>query len=80
MAPSKYVEYSVRTSGINNLHFKHILFDDLTGATKPIEQLITRYLESLDDEQTTRAPPAENILENYYLGQTCDEETLQKVT
>ncbi|CAI2351307.1 unnamed protein product [Caenorhabditis sp. 36 PRJEB53466] len=78
VSPSQFVEYSVRTSGINNIHFKHILFDDLSGATRPIDELINRYLDELPDGES-KVPSAEELLKEHFEELGNENETLQKV-
>ncbi|CDH92980.1 RING-type domain-containing protein [Caenorhabditis elegans] len=62
---SKFIEYSVRTSGINNIHFKHIMFDELSGITKPIEAMVGKYLEKLPDGEAG-IPSVEEFMNEYY--------------
>ncbi|CAI5449567.1 unnamed protein product [Caenorhabditis angaria] len=45
--PASLLEYSVKTSGINNTHFKQILFDDLSKATDPLRSLIDSFIEKI---------------------------------
>ncbi|ULT96531.1 hypothetical protein L3Y34_004835 [Caenorhabditis briggsae] len=79
VAPFKFIEYSVRTSGINNTHFKHIMFDDLSGAIKPIEDLITKKLDSLPDIESTSIPTTEDFMRDYYADMKLDQELLTKL-
>ncbi|EGT46939.1 hypothetical protein CAEBREN_30509 [Caenorhabditis brenneri] len=80
VSPSKFIEYSVRTSGINNTHFKHILFDDLSGAIKPIDDLLTKYLDQLPDIESTSVPTTEDFLKDFYSDIKIDQEVMTKVS
>ncbi|PIC35305.1 hypothetical protein B9Z55_014701 [Caenorhabditis nigoni] len=79
VAPFKFIEYSVRTSGINNTHFKHIMFDDLSGAIKPIEDLITKKLDSLPDIESTSIPTTDDFMRDYYADMQLDQDLLTKL-
>ncbi|EFO93033.1 hypothetical protein CRE_10207 [Caenorhabditis remanei] len=76
---SKFIEYSVRTSGINNTHFKHILFDDLSGAINPIENSIMKCLDDSPDSESTSIPTADDFLKEFYSEVKVDQSILAKV-
>uniref|UniRef100_K7HYX8 MADF domain-containing protein n=1 Tax=Caenorhabditis japonica TaxID=281687 RepID=K7HYX8_CAEJA len=76
---SKFIEYSVRTSGINNLHYKHIMFDDLGGAIAPIHHMVLNYLDGISDVDGRILPTTEDLKKGFYENEQVDKELLQKI-
>ncbi|CAB3409408.1 unnamed protein product [Caenorhabditis bovis] len=77
--PRKFVEYSVRTSGINNTHYKHIVFENLDGALEAIRETIDEVLDSIAYPTADVVPTSATLRMSYLSSLKCDESFVEKV-
>ncbi|CAI5449536.1 unnamed protein product [Caenorhabditis angaria] len=64
--PASLLEYSVKTSGINNTHFKQILFDDLSKATDPLRSLIDSFIEKFPYSEDIKTLTVNQKIRDFY--------------